>query len=71
MTKIRKEFDSSNNKTALAVGDLDVNEHAQLHSSTIHFKLSFTKLQNKKRKNITKVSNINAKCIRRNLNMLF
>jgi len=53
------------------LGDLDVTKHAQLHSSTIHFKLSFTKFQNEKSKNITKVSNINAKCIRRNLKMLF
>jgi len=71
MTKIWKEFDSSNNETALVVGDLDVTQHAQLHSSTIHFKLAFTKLQNKKSKNITKVSNINAERIRRNLNMFF
>jgi hypothetical protein len=38
----------ADNETALVVGDLDVTQHAQLHSSTTHFKLSFTKLKRKR-----------------------
>ena len=39
VTKIWKEFDLSSNETALVAGDLDITQHAQPHSSTIHFKL--------------------------------